>query len=93
MHFSLFHYYLPLEKGWSLHLKKFEFPLPKDALCKFGWIWHIGSEEQDFKISSIYFRYLIRNYMYIPLEKGVALYLNELESPLPKDSPVVLPFI
>ena len=32
--FSLFPYYLPLEKGVALHLNKFESPLPKDALCQ-----------------------------------------------------------
>ena len=31
--FSLFPYYLPLEKGVALHLNKFESPLPKNALC------------------------------------------------------------
>jgi hypothetical protein len=30
--FLLFRYYLPLEKGYSLHLNKFEFPTPKDDL-------------------------------------------------------------
>ena len=32
--FSLFRYYLPLEKGGALHLDKHESPSPKDALCK-----------------------------------------------------------
>ena len=31
---SLFPYYLPLEKGGVLNLNKFEFPLPKNALCQ-----------------------------------------------------------
>ena len=40
----LFRYYLPLEKGVALHLNKFEFPPPKDALCKVWlklaqWFW------------------------------------------------------
>jgi hypothetical protein len=30
--FLLFCYYLPLEKGYPLHLKKFKSPLPKDDL-------------------------------------------------------------
>ena len=34
--FSLIPYYLPLEKGVVLHLKKFESPSPKEALCQ---IW------------------------------------------------------
>ena len=32
--FSLLGYYLPLEKGMALHLKKPELPSPKDALCQ-----------------------------------------------------------
>ena len=31
--FSQFHNYLPLEKGVTLHLNKFESLLPKDELC------------------------------------------------------------
>ena len=36
--FSLFHNYLPLEKGRVLHLNKIESPSPKDALCQ---VWLI----------------------------------------------------
>ena len=32
--FSLFRYYLTLEKGRALHLNKLKSPSPKDALCK-----------------------------------------------------------
>ena len=32
--FSLFRYYLPLEKGGALHLKKHEFASPRDTLCQ-----------------------------------------------------------
>ena len=32
--FSQFRYYLPLEKGGVLHLKKVESPSPKDSLCQ-----------------------------------------------------------
>jgi hypothetical protein len=31
--FLLFHYYLPLERGYPLHVNKFESPTPKDDLC------------------------------------------------------------
>ena len=34
--FSLFHYYLPLEKGGALHLNKLESPSSRDTLCQ---IW------------------------------------------------------
>ena len=42
--FSLFPNYLPLEKGWALHLNKLESPSPKDALCQVWlnlaqWFW------------------------------------------------------
>ena len=32
--FSLFHNYLPLEKGGALHLNTLESPSAKDALCQ-----------------------------------------------------------
>jgi hypothetical protein len=42
--FLLFRYYLPLEKGYLLHLKKLKSPLPKDDLCQIWlklaqWFW------------------------------------------------------
>ena len=39
--FSLYCYYLPLEKGMALHLKKLISPSPKDALCQAlaQWFW------------------------------------------------------
>jgi hypothetical protein len=42
--FLLFHYYLPLEKGYPLHLNKIESPLPKNDLCQVWlklaqWFW------------------------------------------------------
>jgi hypothetical protein len=42
--FSLFRYYLPLEKGYPLPLNKLEFPLPKNDLCQVWlklaqWFW------------------------------------------------------
>ena len=42
--FSLFHNYLPLEKGWAFHLNKLESPSHKDALCQIWlklaqWFW------------------------------------------------------
>ena len=36
IHFPFFVIFLPLEKGKVLHLKTFEFSLPKDALC---YLW------------------------------------------------------
>ena len=42
--FSLFHNYLPLQRGRSLHLNKLESPSPKNALCQVWmklaqWFW------------------------------------------------------
>ena len=33
--FKLFRYYVSLESGVTLHLKKLEFPSPKDDMCQF----------------------------------------------------------
>ena len=53
--------YLPLEKGRTLLLNKFEFPSPKDDLCQVWicWNWPSGTREEDFKNSSMYFRYFL----------------------------------
>ena len=78
----LFRYYLPLENGMTLYLDKLESPLPKDALCQVWlklaqWFWR-----RFFNIFNI----ILLFHYYLPLEKGVALYLNKLESPPPKDA-------
>ena len=79
----LFRDYIPLEKGVALHLNKLESPSPKDALCQVWfklakWFWR----RRFLNIFNIFysFRY------YLPLEKGVALHLNKLESPPLKDA-------
>ena len=41
--FSLFRYYLSLEKGIVLHLKNIESPIWKDVFAKVGSNWPIGS--------------------------------------------------
>ena len=79
--FSLFPNYLPLKKGGALHLNKLESPSPKDALRQVGlklaqWFWR----RRFLNFVNVFS--LIRNYL--PLEKGGALHLNKLESPLPK---------
>ena len=45
--FSLFRNYLPLKKGWVLHLYKHESSTPKIHCAKFGWIWPSGSGSGD----------------------------------------------
>ena len=49
--FSLFGYYLPLEKRMALHLNKLQFPTPKYDLCPFWlklvqWFWRSGKIEK-----------------------------------------------
>ena len=73
----------PWKRAGALHLKKFEFPSPKDALCQVWlkqvqWFW-----KRRFLIFVNVFL-LFRNYL--PLEKGVALHLIKFESPSPKDA-------
>ena len=78
-----FRYCLPLDRGVALHLNKLESPPPKDALCQIWlklamWFWRRR-----------FFKSFNRNYLfrqYLPLEKGVAVQMNKLESPPPKDA-------
>ena len=78
--FLLFRYYLPLEKGRGLHLKKLESPSSKDALCQV-WIklaqWFWRRFLNFVNVFSLFPNYL-------PLEKGGALHLKKLESPSPR---------
>ena len=43
--FSLFPYYLPLEKGRAFHLKNLKSLQPKIFCAKFGWNWPSGCGE------------------------------------------------
>ena len=81
--FLLFRNYLPLEKSRALYLNKLESPSPKDALCQVWlkvaqWFWR-----RKF-LNFVNAFSLFRNYLH--LEKGGALHLNKLVSPLPKDA-------
>ena len=79
---SLFGNHLPFEKGWALHLNKLEFPSSKDALCQVWLIFGSMVLKKIFIDVSVFslFRY------YLPLEKGMALHSNKLESPSPKNA-------
>ena len=81
--FSLFRYFLPLEKGVVLHLNKLEFPSPKDvfvpSLVEIGLV---VLKKKTYRVRQCIFAILFLS----PLGKGVALHLNKLESPLPKDA-------
>ena len=59
MYFCYFVIISPWKKGGALYLNKLESPSPKDALCKFVWNWLSGSGEEDYLISSMYFRYFV----------------------------------
>ena len=79
----LYRYYLPLERGYPLGLNKLEFPSPKDDLCQVSlklalWFWR-GRFLNDTTLSLHFCDYL-------PFEEDVALYLNKLEFPSPKDN-------
>ena len=83
MYFRYFVIISPIEKGVALHLNKFKFQSPKDALCLVWlklaqWFWR----RRFFYFMNIFS--LIRNYL--PLEKGGTFHLNKLESPSPKDA-------
>jgi hypothetical protein len=76
-------YYLPLEKGYPLGLNKLESPSPKDNLCQVWlklaqWFWR-GRFLND---STLFLHFCD----YLPFEEKLALYLNKLEFPLPKDN-------
>jgi hypothetical protein len=80
--FSLFRYYLSLEKGYPLRLNKLEFPLPKNDLCKVWlkftqWFWRRFLNDP-----SPFWHFCD----YLLFEEDLALYLNKLESSLPKDN-------
>jgi hypothetical protein len=79
--FLLFRYYLPLERGNPLQLNKLDSPLPKDDLCQVWlklaqWFWRRFLNDPT---------PLLHFCNYLPLEEGLALYLNKLEFPLDKD--------
>ena len=72
-----------MRNGVGLYLNKLESPPSKDALCQVWfklaqWFWR-RRFLNNFNII-LHFRY------YLPLEKGMALHMNKLESPLPKDA-------
>ena len=77
-----FRYYLPLEKDVTIHLNKLESLPSKDALC---YVCLKLAKQFWKRICLINLnRNLLFRY-YFPLEKGVALHLNKLESPSSKN--------
>jgi hypothetical protein len=81
--FLLFRYYLPLEKGYPLHLNNLKSPTPKEDLCKVWlkleqWFWRRGFLNDP----PHFFIFVIISLF----EEDLALYLNKLESYSPKDN-------
>jgi hypothetical protein len=77
------YYYLPLERGLPLSLNKLESPSPKDDLCQVWlklalWFWRrrLLNDPTPF----LHFFY------YLPFDEDLALYLNKLECPSPKNN-------
>jgi hypothetical protein len=72
-----------LEKGYPLLLNKLESPSPKDDLCQ---VW--------LKLAQWFWRRIFLNDPtpflhfcdYLPFEEDLALYLNKLEIPSPKNN-------
>ena len=56
---------------------------PMMLYAKFGWNWPSDSGEEDFSNSVNVFPLFL---YYLSLEKGMALQLNKLENPTPKDA-------
>ena len=80
---SMYFRYLPFEESRALRLKKTESPSPKNALrhvwLKFAqWFWR----RRYLNFVNVFA--LFRNYL--PFEKGGALHLNNIETPLPTDA-------
>jgi hypothetical protein len=96
-HFYIFVIISLLKRIWPFIWTNLNSLHPGIICIKFNWIWPADSGEEDFKKCSVYFYtfaiispwrmaipFVWRGY-YLPLEKGIPLRLNKLESPLPKD--------
>ena len=82
MYFCYFIIIFSWKRSWPFILNKIESPLPKDTFCRASlklaqWFW------RRIFLSFVKICLIFRNYL--PLEKSVALHLNEIESPSPKD--------
>ena len=80
---NIFSLLFPLGKGRGLHLKKLKSPSPKDNLIGLVDTCPVVLEKKILKKSSMYFSQF---HNYDLLVKGVALHLNKLECPSPKDA-------
>jgi hypothetical protein len=72
-----------LEKGYTLRLKKLKSSIPKDDLCQIWleltqWFWR-----KEFLNDPSPFLHFCD---YLSFEEDLALYLNKIKSPSPKDN-------
>ena len=86
-----------MRKEWFLFWTNLNPLHPRIHCAKFGWIWSSGSPKDALcqvwlKLAQWFWRGFLNFFTvfglfhnYLPLEKGRALQLNKLESPLPKD--------
>ena len=72
----------PLKRAWPFFHQNFYPHHPRMLCVKFGWNWTGGSGSWFSNFVNVFSQF--RNYL--PLKTGVALHLNELESPLPKNA-------
>ena len=87
-----------MRKEWFLFWTNLNPLHPRIHCAKFGWIWSSGSPKDALcqvwlKLAQWFWRGFLNFFTvfglfhnYLPLEKGRALQLNKLESPLPKDA-------
>ena len=82
--FSLFLYYLPLEKDGTIHLNNLNPLYPRMFRAKFDWNWPSGSGEEDFKnFVNVFLLFLYQ----LPSKKGRSLQtFKKIESPSPEDA-------
>jgi hypothetical protein len=81
--FLLFRNYFPLEKGYPLHLNKLASPPLNDDLWQVWlklalWFWR----RRFLNALTIFIHFID----YLSFEENLALYLNKLEFPSPKDN-------
>ena len=81
IYFNYFLIFSTWKRVWPFIWKKLESPSPKDALCQ---VWLKSALTFLRRFLTFINVYLLFPY-YLPLEKDVALHLNKLESPLPKN--------
>ena len=85
MYFMYFVNISPWKRAWPIiwtNLNPFH---PKKHCTKFCWNWLGGSGEDFQKISSMSFRCFVF-FVFLLLEKGIALHLNKLEFPSPTNA-------